>query len=245
MATDTSRKKSGSAPAAASHPSELPSGEERYHLLLEAGQQLSSTLDADKVCERLRSLVSRAMPCDGIIVSSYDREEGLIRCEYALTGGEVLDASALPPLELGPPGSGMQSEVIRSGKSMRFGDVAKRVQDPGGTFMHVAPDGTVTDLPTSEELPTKCALMVPILLDGHVTGVVQVMTDQPAAYAEQHLELLEGKASSFLAPRSKTPSCLPRCKENWSNGRRRRRRSVKAKRNSDFWPKPARPTPGL
>lgn len=171
---------------------DLPSGDARYRLLLEAGQQLSSTLDSDKICERLRSLVSRAMPCDGIIVSSYNADDGLIRCEYIYSGGQVLDARTLPPLELGPAGSGMQSEVIRSGKSMLFGDVAKRVQDPNGTFMQVGPDGVVRDVTESEPTTTKCAVMVPILLDAQVTGVVQVMTDQPVAYSEEHLELLEG-----------------------------------------------------
>lgn len=171
---------------------QLPGGEERYRLLFEAGQQLASTLDSTKVCERLRSLVSRAMPCDGLIVSSYDASEDLIRCEYAFSGAKVLDASSLPPLPLGPPGTGMQSEVIRSGKPQRFGDVEKRVQDPKGKFMNVSPDGSVTSVEESGPPPTKCALMVPVLLDGHVTGVVQVMTDRLGAYSDEHLELLEG-----------------------------------------------------
>ncbi len=176
----------------ASTPSDLLNGEQRYRLLFEAGQQLSSTLDSTKVCERLRELVSRAMPCDGLIVSSFDASQELIHCEYAFSGGKMLDAAALPPLNLGPKGSGMQSEVIRSGKPKLFSDVAKRVQDPNAKFMHVAPDGTLSPLPESGPPPTKSAIMVPVLLDGHVTGVVQVMTDQPVAYSDAHLELLEG-----------------------------------------------------
>src|SRR4051812_27048848 len=125
----------------ASAHSELLNGEERYRLLFEAGQELSSTLDSTKVCERLRELVSRAMPCDGLLVSSFDPSQELIFCEYAYSGGKTLDAAALPPVPLGPKGSGMQSEVIRSGKPKLFSDVAKRVQDPNGKFMHVAPDG--------------------------------------------------------------------------------------------------------
>ena len=170
----------------------LPNGEERYRLLFEAGQQLSSTLEASKVCERLRDLVSKAMRCDGIVVSSFDAAEDLITCEYAYSGGKVLDAAALPPLKLAPAGTGMQSEVIRSGKPKLFGDVQKRVQDPKGKFMHVAPDGSVKPIEQTDPPPTKCALMVPVLLDGHVTGVVQVMADEPGSYTEEHLELLEG-----------------------------------------------------
>ncbi|MEA2552734.1 MAG: hypothetical protein QOJ65_910, partial [Fimbriimonadaceae bacterium] len=167
-------------------------GEERYRLLFEAGHQLTSTLDPTAVCERLRSLVSRAMPCDGIIVSSYDGLEGLIRCEYAYSGGQVLDAVSLPPLPLGPPGSGMQSEVIRTGKPMLFGDVERRVQSSKTKYVLALADGTVRDLSKSSPVPTQCALMVPVMLDGDVTGVVQVMTDTPGAYGPEHLELLEG-----------------------------------------------------
>jgi PAS domain S-box-containing protein len=173
-------------------PSELPNGEERYRLLFDAGQQLSSTLDSHKVCERLRELVSRAMPCDGLIVSSYTPADDLMRCEYAYSGGKVLDAATLPPLPLGPPGTGMQSEVIRSGKPQLFGDVRKRVADPKGKFMYVGADGSVNPIEESGPPPTQCAIMVPVLLDGNVTGVVQVMTDQPGAYGDEHLELLEG-----------------------------------------------------
>lgn len=169
----------------------LPGGDERYRLLFDAGQQLTSALDVTQVCQRLHQLVSRAMLCDGLIVSSYNPADDLIHCEYIYSSGQVLDASALPPIPLGPPGTGMQSEVIRSGKPKSFGDVVKRVTDPKGTFMTVGADGVVK--PVEEEPPaTKCALMVPVLLDGKVTGVVQVMTDTPAAYTEDDLEILEG-----------------------------------------------------
>jgi PAS domain S-box-containing protein len=185
-------KKGDSDPARHASPIELPNGEERYRLLFEAGQQLSSTLEASRVCERLRDLVSRAMPCDGIVVSSFDASEDLIYCEYAYTGGQLLDAASLPPLPLAPSGTGMQSEVIRSGKPKMFGDVEKRVKDPKGKFMQVGPDGEVKPIEGSQSTPTKCALMVPVLLDGQVTGVVQVMANEPGAYSAEHLELLEG-----------------------------------------------------
>ena len=77
-----------------------------------------------------------------------------------------MDASALPPLPLSPPGTGMQSEVIRSGKPMRFGDVAQRVKDPRGRFMHVGADGSTRELGESEPSKTQSAIMVPVLLDG-------------------------------------------------------------------------------
>lgn len=167
--------------------------EDKFRLLFEAGRQLSSTLEIQEVFERLRSIVSRAMPCDGIIVSSFDPSTQLITCEYAYSGGQVIDASALPPLKLSPQGGvGMQSEVIRTAKPMMFGDVAERVSDKRGTFMHVASDGTVRDLKESSPPPTQCALMTPVMLEGEVRGVVQVMTDQASAYTGSDLELLQG-----------------------------------------------------
>jgi hypothetical protein len=66
----------------------------------EASRRLSSTLDPSEVREALHRLVAEAMPCDGLLVSSYDPEERLIRCEYAWADGRLLDPATLPPLPL-------------------------------------------------------------------------------------------------------------------------------------------------
>lgn len=164
----------------------------RAQLMAEAARRLSGTLDAKEIHDGLRELVSRALPCDGMIVSSYDPETRVVRCVYGWVNGHLFDHTALPPLTINLEGEGMQTEVIRSGKGRLYADVRARVRGPG-RYYDVDPKGTVRDLSRPETPPTgsRCALMVPLKLEGRVVGVVQVMSDTPGAYGREHLDVLE------------------------------------------------------
>lgn len=175
----------------------LKQTEVRYQLLFEAARDLSSSLEEQDLFQKLRSLVLRVLPCDGLIVSSFNPEEGLIRCGHAWTVGSTLDPATLPPIPLGPEGSGMQSQVIRSGKAMLFADVNKRVKHRTGQFYNVEPDGSVREFEEGEEAVTHSAMMIPLKLEGQVTGVVQVMCHQENVYTQDHLSFLEALVSQF------------------------------------------------
>ena len=198
----------GSSPAPASPPSPhggeraepLPALDRAQRILLETARQLGGSLEPGAIFARLRESVVGAMRCDGLIVSSFDRVTQEIRCAYAWVGGNVLDPDTLPPLRLQPEGGGMQSQVIRSGRPMQFGDVAERVRDPQGTFYEVAPDGSMRDLHDSDPPESQSAIMVPLVLEAAVTGVVQVMTDGAGGYSAADLELLEGISLLLAVP---------------------------------------------
>jgi signal transduction histidine kinase len=180
----------------ASEPDPIPASpallDRAHHTLLETARQLGSSLEPEAIFKRLTDSVRGAMRCDGLIVSSYDRAENLIRCSYAWVGGNVLDATTLPPLELRPDGGGMQSQVIRSGRPMLFSDVADRVADPKGTYYEVDPHGGVRNLRGADPPASRSAIMVPLRLEGEVVGVVQAMADADQVYTSADLELLEG-----------------------------------------------------
>src|SRR5262247_1724978 len=95
-----------------------------HQILLDTARQLGSSLDPDAIFARMLDSVRGAMRCDGMIVSSFDREQSLIRCDFAWVGGNRLEASTLPPLKFRPESGGMQSEVIRTGRPRLFSDVA-------------------------------------------------------------------------------------------------------------------------
>src|SRR5947208_11288613 len=65
-------------------------------LLLEAARQLGETLEPERVYERFHLLLADVVPHDGIVVSSYDEADGLIRCEYAWVDGNLLEAATFP-----------------------------------------------------------------------------------------------------------------------------------------------------
>src|SRR5712691_3364465 len=166
-------------------------------MLLDAARSLGETLVPERVYERFREILGDAVPYDGVIVSSYDASDGTIRCEYAWVDGELLAPDVFPPLELGPPGHGMQSGVIHSGQSLLTNEVAERVKD-GGTYYDVDSTGSIRKLPEGGAPGVSAAMMVPIKDEGQVAGVVQVMTGG-AAYGRDQLELVEGLVAQMAA----------------------------------------------
>ena len=152
---------------------ELMRSDVRLRRLVDAGRRLGSSLDRQTIYRVMQDIIEQAMPCDGFLVSSFDAEGGLIRCEYALVSGNVLDPSGFPPVAYMPQG-GMQSMVIRTGESLVFGDVRERVHEAGGTYYDVTPEGSATLIKEEDQPKTQTMAMVPIKLEGNVVGVVQV-----------------------------------------------------------------------
>lgn len=164
----------------------------------EAARYLGETLDTEQVYDRFHELLTAVVPHDGLVVSTYDPERELIRCDYAWTDGEKIDPNTLPALPLNPHGEGMQSRVIRSGESLLINDVVERVQQEEGTFYHVDGEGNLYKIPQDGKAQVQAAIMTPIKLEGRVLGVVQVMSDQTTYTAEQ-LEVVEAIVAQMSA----------------------------------------------
>jgi len=177
---------------------ELVREAEKARLLLDAARQLGETLEPERVYERFRELLGDVVEHDGVIVSSYEDADGLIRCDYAWSDGERLDASRLPPLPLNREGGGMQSRVIVSGEPLLVNDVPEVVQHEPGIYYDVDREGTMRKVPEAGAPKTRAALMVPVKHEGAVVGVVQVMSDR-AEYGAEQLELVEGLVGQMAA----------------------------------------------
>jgi len=177
---------------------ELERKAEVAELLLHAARQLGETLEPERVYDRFHELLAAVVDHDGVVVSSYDARDNLIRCEYAWVDGNRLDPSIFPPLPLNPSGGGMQSRVIVSGEPLLVNDVAEVVRRPEGTYYDVDREGTVRKVPETGPPGTRAAMMVPVKHDRDVVGVVQVMSDH-RDYAPQQLELVEGLVGQMAA----------------------------------------------
>ncbi len=177
---------------------ELARKAELAELLLHVSRELGETLDPERIYDRFHELLGAAVAHDGIVVSSYDEDDGLIRCEYAWVEGNRLDPELLPPLPLNREGGGMQSRVIVTGEPLLFNDVPERVKDEDGTYYDVDREGTVRKLPDTGPAETQAAMMVPVRHEGHVVGVVQLMSDS-LEYEPEHLELLEALVAQMGA----------------------------------------------
>jgi len=171
---------------------------ETAQLLLDAARYLGETLEIERVYDRFHELLADAIQHDGVVVSSFDEHEGLIRAEYVWVEGKHIDPETLPELKLSTAG-GMQSEVIRSGRPLLENDVGGRLAaDEGGTFYDVDREGTVRKLPDTGPTHVQAAMMVPVKHEGRVVGVVQLMSDE-TTYTEEDLEVVEGLAGLMAA----------------------------------------------
>ena len=124
-------------------------------ILLAAARQLAEGLEPERVYERFQELLATVIPHDGLLVSSYDEVDDLIRCEYVWNEGNKVDPSTLPPLPLNRAGGGMQSRVIVSGESFLFNDVPRQVREREGEFYNLDPDGTLRKIPDAGPAATR------------------------------------------------------------------------------------------
>jgi two-component sensor histidine kinase len=167
-------------------------------LLYRAGHMLSRTLDPDEIYDTVRDLIAQNMPCDSLIVSTFDPATEMIACAYAWVEGGRLDAREFPAVPLAPPGHGMQSQVIHSGKPLLISDVVERSKT-NQTLYHVHADGTIADAPDPNQPRSHSMMLVPIILDRRVLGVVQIQCHQPDGYRDRHLRLLEAMVLQMAA----------------------------------------------
>jgi signal transduction histidine kinase len=177
---------------------ELQRKAEVAELLLHAARRLAESIEPERIYERFHELVGEVIQHDGLIVSSYDDREELIRCEYAWTDGAVIDPTTLPPLALNRRGGGMQSRVIVTGEPELFNDVRERVENVDGEYYNVDAEGHVEKIPDSGPAGTTAAMMMPVKDEGRVVGVVQLMTDA-GQYTTDDLELFEGLVAQMGA----------------------------------------------
>jgi PAS domain S-box-containing protein len=177
---------------------ELQRKAEVAELLLNAARRLAESIEPERIYERFHELVADVIQHDGLIISSYDDRDELIRCEYAWTDGAVLDPTTLPALPLNREGGGMQSRVIVSGEPLLFNDVPERVTNVAGVYYNVDAEGHVEKIPDTGPAKTTAAMMVPVKDEGRVVGVVQVMTDT-GAYTADDLELFDGLVAQMGA----------------------------------------------
>jgi PAS domain S-box-containing protein len=166
-------------------------GAEKAELLLAAARYLNETLELERVYDRFHELLADAVPHGGVVVSSFDPETELIRCEYAWVDGEKLDPAIFPALPLNRAGGGMQSRVIVSGEPLLVNDVPEQVKDPGGVYYDVDREGQLRKLPDEGPPGVQAAMMLPVKHEGEVVGVVQLMHER-SEYDQEQLELAEG-----------------------------------------------------
>ena len=158
--------------------------------LLQAGRELNSTLDLKEIYGILKKYISAQVPCDIIVISSFDAETQLITCQYVNGLEGEADVSGFPPILLEPEGYGTQSRVIRSGKSLLLPDIEASLKTTKSK-MYFDEVGNIEECIPEEAERTHSAMLVPLILDQHVAGVLQILSFQLGAHTPEHLQFVE------------------------------------------------------
>ncbi len=167
-------------------------------LLLEAGRALSETLDRHQIYSLIYDYITRVVPCDILIISSFDPHTELLTCEYLHTGDTPQDVSGFPAIPLEPPGRGAQSQVIRSGISMLMPDFEAATQTSANNYYFDEQAQIIDDIPDNAER-ARSAIIVPLRVEGQVTGAMQVLSVRQNAHTEDHLRFVETLAFRISA----------------------------------------------
>ncbi len=149
-------------------------------LLNRVGQELSATLDANLVTERLLRKVTEIVGTDGASVWLWDEEiEGWLVCGTLITDGKVLPPNGL---RLGP-GQGIAGWVAQRGETVIIPDVRKAPHFFPGVDEQIG-------------FMTHSLLAVPLRVRGTVLGVLEVVNKLQGEFDDNDRTLVETLAAS-------------------------------------------------
>lgn len=166
--------------------------------LYAAGKELSKTLEPEKIYNKIYNIIREMMPCDSMLITDYDENSGLLSCRSAWIGRKKLDITKFPSVPVNLSGSGIQSRVIKTGRSELLNDFQNHVKRTGKRFYY-KPDGTIKEKPNEKTSFEKCAIIVPLKIKDKVTGVLQVKSLKENVYTENDLHLVESLAAQITA----------------------------------------------
>ena len=178
--------------------SEIETQRNELDLLFELGKKINATLNVHEVYDHLLDQVTRMMDCIQFSVSSFSPQTKIIRCEYFVYDKAPIDVSTFPTIPLNPDGKGTQSRVIISGKAMLLNDYQAHIRTSKKKYL-VADNGEMVDEEevSEDEDVLRSAIIAPMIFQGDVVGVIQVMSNKLNAYTEQHLHLIEAACTQM------------------------------------------------
>ncbi len=161
-------------------------------ILYEAQKKLSGSLDIEKVYENSYKTVTGIMPCDSMLISSFDAKTQMISIVSAWADGQKPEVALFKPLPLAPEGFGIQSTVIRTGESRLILNYHEQYSKTINRY-------TLSTADPQNRKMYASALVVPLKMDEDVIGVIQVLSYKENAYNENDLRILESLAGSITA----------------------------------------------
>jgi len=159
----------------------------RLSVLNQMGQALAGTLELTRIYRIAYEHVAQLVDCPCFGISLYDPMTRILRAEFMLEDGELIDAARFPPLV-------MDIEPTRG----RVRAIATRQPEIIVDFPTVTEGADVHLIGTpGDEHVVGSAMYVPMVVQGQVFGLLEVQSYQLDAYAAEEAELLGPVASQI------------------------------------------------
>jgi len=168
------------------------------NLLYLAGKEFSSSLDTEKIYESVYDIVSEIMPCDSLVISSYEAKTKHIKCLALWQNRVKIRVSGFPELRYDEKGQGTQSKVIKSGEPLIVNDYDKMVSKSSKVYFMKA-DGKPAAQGKKAHKIERSVILIPMKLRGKVIGVIQVRSYEQSAYTKEDLRILEAISGQLNA----------------------------------------------
>jgi PAS domain S-box-containing protein len=153
---------------------------EQMAVASEIGRALAETIDLNEIYARFYRATLQLLPdSETLFISLFDPAQNVFRCVFALSEGELLDAAALPPVPLAPPGAGTQSETYYTRRPIIINDLPARTERMRVVVKIGEP-----------EREAQSGLYVPMLAQDRFIGVLITQSLAPNRYTEADAALV-------------------------------------------------------
>jgi PAS domain S-box-containing protein len=134
------------------------------------GQALSSTLNLNELYRIAYQHVRDLVGCDNFSISLYDEKTQTLHASFVLSEGEELDAGLFPPLKMDVhnPLEG-RAKAIFTAQPAFVHHLHQKSRQAGGLLI-----GSATE--------PKSAVYIPMLVEGHVIGLMELQSYRDEAY---------------------------------------------------------------
>lgn len=161
---------------------ELTKSYESMHVLSNIGQSMTATLKLDDILDKLYDNVNLLMSAEGLYVGIFDEKENLLRFDWNIEHGKMLDSFTL---SLENEKSWLVWGFLHN-QTVRINDIEKEYKK------------YIKGLASTRGELMYSAMYSPLMVEGEVIGMFSIQTKDKNAYTETHKDLLK-TLSAYLA----------------------------------------------
>lgn len=163
-------------------------------ILYESQKLLSGSLYIENIYDKIFEILNSNISFHSMIISAYNETEKNFKVLSLWADSKKQPVDNIPVIPLAPKGKGIQSEVIRNGKSVLINDYLEHYNRSVTHYQ-------ITDNRIDEQSKVmyNSALISPMIRENRIIGTIQLLSHKKNAYNESDQNLLESLCGPISA----------------------------------------------